>query len=78
MTCQELTDFICDYLDNDLPAQQRSAFEAHLAGCRDCRNYLASYRATVELSKSALRDPVDPDDVPEQLVAAILKARQQS
>ena len=75
MTCQELTDFLSDYLDNGLPPEVRAEFEAHLAVCRDCRNYLDSYRKTIALSQAALRQPVDPDEVPEQLVEAILKAR---
>ena len=55
MTCSELTDFLLAYLANELPAEQRRTFDAHLAICPDCRRYLDSYRKTVEMSKSALR-----------------------
>ena len=56
--------------------QQRSAFEAHIDGCLECKNYLDSYRKTIRLSKVALSstDPV-PTTVPEDLVKAILALR---
>jgi hypothetical protein len=33
-----------DYLDGELVPSQREAFEAHLAGCSDCRREVALYR----------------------------------
>ena len=42
-----------------------------------CSRYLAAYRLTIEISKRAFEEldqPV-PDDVPEDLVKAILAAR---
>ena len=81
MTCQELTDFLADYLDGELPSAVRDAFDGHLAACSQCRNYLASYRATIRLGNAALRgsadDPV-PAEVPDALLKAILAARTSS
>jgi len=60
-----------------LPKLQRRVFEFHLKVCRECRDYLAAYRRTIEVSKRVFDDadvPV-PDDVPEDLVRAILDAR---
>jgi hypothetical protein len=47
--------------------------------CINCRRYLASYRATVKLSKRAFDedDANVPSQVPEDLVKAILAARPQ-
>lgn len=78
MTCRELADFIADYLSGELPADTRSQFDCHLSLCPNCRRYLKSYEETVKLGKAAFEDDDAevPADVPEQLVQAILAARQ--
>jgi len=77
LTCRELVEFILDYLEGGLTEEQRRLFEHHLSLCADCTRYLATYRRTVELGRKAF-DPPDgpcPDDVPEELVKAILEAK---
>lgn len=77
MTCRELTEFLMDYLDNSLPADARSVFERHLGECPECRHYLRSYEATVQLEKHAYRDHDDEQhNAPAELVRAILESRQ--
>ncbi len=39
ITCREFEDFVLDYLENELPALQRSRFERHIRLCRECRQY---------------------------------------
>lgn len=77
ISCREFDDFIVDFLDGNLsPAQQR-VFNFHMKICPLCRDYLEAYKLSMELGKRAYRDddaPV-PDDVPEDLVAAVLAAR---
>ena len=77
MTCRELTEFLSDYLSGELPGPQRATFEEHLAGCVDCRRYLASYETTIRMGQAAMRrsDEAVPAEVPEGLVHAILAAR---
>jgi anti-sigma factor RsiW len=77
LTCRELVDFLMAYDDDELPAPERAAFDAHLAECPDCVAYLASYRATVALGRRAFRDEdaAAGDHVPEALVEAVLAAR---
>lgn len=77
MTCRELADFIMSYLTGDLAPEVRAEFERHLTLCGNCRSYLATYQAAVELSRRALADPAAGEDgeVPEELVKAILDAR---
>ena len=81
MTCRELADFIMDYLSGELPPDVRSAFDNHLTLCPACVNYLAAYKATIELNRQVFRQPDAPADaepaVPEDLVKAILAARRQ-
>ncbi len=77
MTCREFTDFLLDYLDGDLGLVERGAFDAHLAQCPACVTYLRAYEATIRLGKAVCTDEHDAvgDDVPEELVQAILAAR---
>lgn len=72
ISCETLDDFILDYLDGALPAHQRRVFEWHIRLCRECRDYLAAYRRSIALGKSAQGAP---GEMPEDLVRAILSAR---
>jgi anti-sigma factor RsiW len=78
ITCRELIDFIADYLEGSLPADALHEFERHLAVCPSCVNYLDSYKTTIEMGKKAMTAaPGEPPaDVPEDLVRAILAARE--
>ncbi|MCG8358199.1 MAG: zf-HC2 domain-containing protein [Kiloniellales bacterium] len=77
ITCRELEAFIVDYLDGSLPAGKRRVFDLHIRLCPECRAYLKAYERTIETGQAAFGDPdaPPPDDVPEDLVAAILAAR---
>ncbi len=74
ITCRELIEFLDGYLADELPREERVAFDAHLEVCPDCVAYMAGYEASIEMSKAALRDSVLAD-VPEDLLMAILAAR---
>lgn len=77
MTCRDFADFLDRYLGGELPAEFSQRFDQHLRVCRDCRNYLDTYRQTIKAGRAALGaegDPI-PATVPQGLVAAILAAR---
>ena len=77
MTCQEIAHFLMDYLNGELAEDQRAVFEEHLGDCPDCVAYLQSYEMTVkaiQLTRSPANDP-SLDEIPEDLVRAILAAR---
>ena len=78
VTCQQLEGFMVDYLEGTLPKGQRRKFDLHLRLCPDCWRYLEAYQRTISLSRAACRDPDAPvpADVPEELVKAILAARE--
>jgi anti-sigma factor RsiW len=81
MNCREFTEFLHEYLFGDLPAEERSTFEAHLAECPSCAAYLDSYRQTIRLEQAALsavEDAPPPAEAPEELIQAILRARPRS
>jgi anti-sigma factor RsiW len=77
MTCRTFIEFLMEYLDGELPPEERAVFDEHLAECPWCVAYLQNYRQTIRLEREALADdraPV-PGDAPEELVQAILAAR---
>jgi anti-sigma factor RsiW len=47
MACKELVDTITAYLDGTLPRADRRRFDAHLASCPYCTQYVAQMRATI-------------------------------
>lgn len=73
MTCREVSEFLLAYRDDELEAAQRQEFEAHLALCPDCVQYLRAYEQTVDLGRAAFE--TSDDSVPEGLVRAIVAAR---
>ena len=74
ITCQQVDQFLMDYLDGTLPRVQRIRFERHLRFCRDCRDYIRAYQASIRLSRQTLADPPIPAEPPADLVTAILDA----
>jgi anti-sigma factor RsiW len=49
MTCQELVELVTAYLEGSLPADERRAFDEHLAQCPGCDRYLSQFRTTIDL-----------------------------
>lgn len=74
MTCREFASFMLEYLTGELSPDTRAHFEWHLSRCRNCTEYLAQYRATIAAGKAAYADldAAVPDEVPDDLVQAIL------
>jgi predicted anti-sigma-YlaC factor YlaD len=75
MTCEEVAEFLLDYLEHQVTDEQRRIFEHHLSVCPDCRNYIDSYRKTIQLAKAAEVQAANSIEIPEGLVQAILRAR---
>jgi len=78
ITCKEFENFVQNYLDDSLSDWQRVVSDCHMKMCCECRDYLAAYKRTVELGHAVLSSADDapvPDDVPDDLVTAILDAR---
>ena len=68
--CQQLIDFLDDYIAGDLPTHRAEGFEIHLAGCLSCVAYLASYRETILITQHT--SAVTIEDIPADLLTAIL------
>jgi predicted anti-sigma-YlaC factor YlaD len=77
LTCREVNAFLDAYLRRTIGDRERSVFDAHLAACPDCRNYLQQYDLAQRLARQTLTN-VNATVVPEDLVQAILKTRDAS
>jgi anti-sigma factor RsiW len=76
LTCREFVAFLAEYLEGRLPDGQHARFNGHLARCPSCASYTRSYQETLRLGRSAFTPEASlPGDVPEDLVRAILAAR---
>jgi len=73
-SCREVLEFLGDYYAGELDPMRTGAFERHLSLCPSCRNYLHSYRRTIEMEREAFAEP-ELQDPPEELVEAILAIR---
>ena len=73
MTCRDFADFLLDYVEGELPADTRRRLDEHMAICPDCVQYRKHYTETIEAGRLAVAD--DVDDLPDELVNAILEAR---
>jgi anti-sigma factor RsiW len=60
LACQQAVELVTDYLEGALPPAQRRRFEAHLASCPDCPEYLAQMRAIIALTGSVTTDDLTP------------------
>ena len=50
LVCQQAVEVVTDSLEGRLNQADRRRYEAHLAGCPHCTEYLAQLRATIALT----------------------------
>ena len=60
LVCQQAVELVTDYLESRLPRADRRRYEAHLAGCPHCTEYLAQMRKTIELTGTLTPDDLTP------------------
>jgi anti-sigma factor RsiW len=60
LVCQEMVELITDYLEGALTRSQRRRFEAHLAGCEHCTEYVQQMRATIRLTGRLRAEDMTP------------------
>jgi anti-sigma factor RsiW len=68
-SCQQMVELVTEYLDGVMEPRRRARFEAHLAGCDGCSNYLEQFRTTV-----AVVGRIDVADVPESIMNELVSA----
>ncbi len=50
LVCQQAVELVTEYLEDTLSRSARCRFEAHLAACPHCTEYLAQMRETISLT----------------------------
>ena len=60
IVCQQAVELVTGYLEGMLARAGRRRFEAHLAGCPHCPEYLTQMRKTIELTGSFPPDDLTP------------------
>jgi anti-sigma factor RsiW len=61
LVCQQVVELITDYLEGALSRAQRRRFDAHLADCEHCTEYLEQMRATIRLSGRLNAEDLTPE-----------------
>jgi anti-sigma factor RsiW len=61
LTCQELVELVTDYLEGVLSPADHVRFEAHLADCEGCANYLVQMRRTIAAVGALAEHHVEPE-----------------
>lgn len=69
VTCRELVELITNYLEDEMPPDERTRFEQHLGYCESCVIYLSQIRRTVDIVGS-LREEHLTADARDELIAA--------
>ena len=69
LSCQELVELVTDYFEGALDVQDLRAFEAHVADCDGCTEYLEQMRATMRLVGT-----LTPNDLTQAAETALLQA----
>lgn len=60
LVCQQMVELITDYLEGALPRSVRRRFEAHIAGCEHCSEYLEQIRTTIRLTGRLRAEDLSP------------------
>jgi anti-sigma factor RsiW len=68
LVCREAVELVTDYLEGALPGPERARFEAHLAVCPHCTEYLSQMRRTLDALGRIEPEALEPD-VQDELVA---------
>jgi len=61
LVCRELVELVTDYLEGSLSRRDRARFDAHLAECPHCTEYVAQFRETLRLTGTLRESDVSPE-----------------
>jgi anti-sigma factor RsiW len=61
LSCQELVELVTDYLEDALPADERTRFERHIGSCGGCTRYLEQMRTTIRVTGELRPDDLSAD-----------------
>jgi hypothetical protein len=69
LSCIELVELVTEYLEGGMSVAEQRRFEAHVADCEGCTNYVDQIRTTI-----VTVGRVRPDDLPAGVKADLLAA----
>jgi anti-sigma factor RsiW len=61
LACRQIVELVTAYLDGSLSRSQSRRFEAHLAGCPHCTEYLQQMRTTIRLTGRIREEDLNPE-----------------
>lgn len=61
MNCADFEILLADYVDGQMPDEQKSAFEAHLSGCAECRELAHDAKAAMGFMERAALVEAPPE-----------------
>jgi anti-sigma factor RsiW len=74
ISCGSGVGLLMEYLEGVLPPETNAALEAHVAGCERCTAFVASYRETPRILRTATEVEL-PADIQESLHAFLRRLR---
>lgn len=60
LVCEQVVEFVTDYLEGALSRRDRRRFERHLVDCPHCTAYLAQMRETIRLTGRLVPEDLTP------------------
>ena len=61
LTCKKVAELLADYIDGDLPDDQKGHLDWHFCGCVPCKIYLFQYREIIVTSRQLPDAPMPPE-----------------
>ncbi|MCZ6626658.1 MAG: zf-HC2 domain-containing protein [SAR324 cluster bacterium] len=59
--CENIRNFLMDYLDGVVPLGEAMMFRLHVLLCTRCRRYMNRYSESAELARNIMNDPPPPE-----------------
>ncbi len=72
--CEEVNEFLAEYVEGSLDEKTQKQFEEHLGMCKCCDHYLDQYTSTIEMTKEAEADVAIPSELAEHTLAFLRKS----
>jgi anti-sigma factor RsiW len=61
LTCREVVELVTAYLEGELPLDEATRVETHVAGCEGCETVVEEMRDTIRLTGMLTEDALTPD-----------------
>jgi hypothetical protein len=74
--CRQIAELLADYLAGALPRRTAELLEWHIDGCAPCVAFLNTYRGTVRVTRTALREVEIPPELKKRLLAVLRASKQ--